>query len=101
MPVLDFNYDKVQSIILPALENSITKLENSYNKCSFDADDFGTSLSSIKEEISHAKSSVDSLKKWLESSISFIKSTSENLEGKAIGLPVCDISLRESPINYK
>lgn len=101
MPKLDFDYDKIETLILPAFESAEIKLDDSYNNCFFDAGDYNSRVSSLREQILQAKNGVISLKSWLETSMNTIRTVSESLESDARNLPVCDIPLRESPINFK
>ena len=101
MPKLDFDYDKIKTLILPVFENTQIKLDSSYNNSFFDAGEYSGRIASIREQIVQAKSSVVSLNNWLENSMNSIKTVSESLESDASSLPVCDIVLRESPINFE
>ena len=101
MPKLDFDYENIKTIILPVFDNTEKKLTNCYNNCHFDAGEFTSRLTTIREQIATAKSGVTSLNNWLENSMNKIKTTSEGLESDASKISIYEVPLRESPINFK
>ena len=101
MPKFDFNYPKIENHTVPTLESTISLLESSCSSCCFDAAEFSGKVAAAREQLQQVKNNVESLLQWLESSMNIVKSTSEVLKNDAKNLPICEIRLRESPINFK
>ena len=100
MPIIYFDKDKADNLLIPSLENELQKLSNTIEKANhiqFPKGEFN--FPSVVGDLNDCKRTVQRYKSWINTTKNEINTLENNLEEEIGKLEIAEIPLNESIVN--